>query len=150
MVFGVTFGVIVLAILGSIGLLLRWITPPIDLGAALLLGIAFSLAACGFMALILSLARNEKQAGILGWLVIMGMSAVGGSMMPVQSMPAPLQAAAQYTINLQAIDGFTQLVFDSGGLGDITGNILKLLLAGLVTTAVAQILLMRRFREVSS
>ena len=40
---------------------------------------------------------------ILSWLIIMGMSAIGGSMMPVQNMPAPLQAAAEYTINLAAI-----------------------------------------------
>jgi len=149
-VFGVAFGVIVLTILGSIGLVLRWIVPPIDLGAAVLLGISFSLAACGFMALILSLARNEKQAGIMGWLIIMGMSAIGGSMMPVDNMPAALQAAAQYTINLQAIDGFTQLVFEAGGLADITGNIVKLLAVGLVTTALAQVLLIRRFKEVSA
>ena len=89
-VFGVAFGVVVLVILGAIGLLLQWIVPPIDLLAAVLLGISFSLAACGFLALIMSLAKNEKQAGIMGWLVIMGMSAIGGSMMPVQNMPAPV------------------------------------------------------------
>jgi hypothetical protein len=61
-----------------------------------------------------------------------------------------MQAAAEYTINLQAIDGFTQLVFEDGGLGDISGNIFKLLGVGLVTTVVAQVLLIRRFREVSS
>lgn len=148
-VFGVAFGVVVLIILGSIGLLLQWIVPPIDLLAAGLLGISFSLAACGFMAVILSLAKNEKQAGIMGWLIIMGMSAIGGSMMPVDNMPAPLQAAAEYTINLQAIDGFTRLVFSGEGLADISGNIFKLLAVGLVTTVVAQFLLIRRFREVS-
>ena len=148
-VFGVAFGVVVLTILGSIGLVLQWIVPPIDLLAAVLLGISFSLAACGFMSLVLSLSQNEKQAGILGWLIIMGMSAIGGSMMPVQNMPAPLQEAAQYTINLQAIEGFTELVFSGGGLAEISGNIFKLLAAGLVTTVMAQILLVRRFKEVA-
>ena len=148
-IFAVFFGVIVLTILGAIGLALRWIVPPVDLVAAVLLGIAFSLAACGFLSLILSLVKTEKQAGILGWLVIMGMSAIGGSMMPIQQMPAPLQAAARYTINFWAVDGYTRLVFSGEGLGDITENIVRLLIIGTVTLLVAQVLLVRRFKEVS-
>ncbi len=85
----------------------------------------------------------------VGWLVIMGMSAVGGSMMPVEQMPAPLQAAARYTINFWAVDGYTRLVYSGEGLGDIMGNIVRLLVIGAVTIALAQVLLVRRFREVS-
>ena len=149
-VFGVGFGVVVLAILGVIGLILQWIEPPIDLLAAFILGVSFSLAACGFMALVLSVSKNEKQAGIWSWLIIMGMCAIGGSMFPVENMPEAMQAAAKYTINLQAIDGFTELVFNGGGLADISTNIMKLLAVGVVTTASAHVLLTRRFREVSS
>ena len=149
-VFAVGFGVIVLTILGLIGLALQWIVPPVDLLAALLLGISFSLAACGFLSLILSLVTTEKQAGILGWLVIMGMSAVGGSMMPIEQMPAPMQAAARYTINFWAVDGYTRLVYSGENLGDIMGNIVRLLIICAVTIMVAQALLVRRFREVSS
>jgi len=149
-VFAVMFGVIVLMILGVIGLALQWIVPPVDLLAAVILGISFSLAACGFLALILSLVKTEKQAGILGWLVIMGMSAIGGSMMPVSQMPAPMQAAAKYTINFWAVDGYTRLVFSGEGLGDIMGNIIRLLIIGAVTITLAQALLVRRFREVAS
>jgi len=148
-VFGVVFGVIVMMVLGAIGLVLGWISPPVDLLAAVLLGISFSLAACGFLALVLSLVRTEKQAGILGWLVIMGMSAIGGSMMPIDNMPAPLQAAARYTINFWAVDGYTRLVYSGEGLNDIMGNIVRLLIIGAVTIMVAQALLVRRFREVS-
>ena len=46
------------------------------------MGVTFSLAACGLLALITSLVTTEKQAGIVNWLVIMGMSALGGSMFP--------------------------------------------------------------------
>ena len=148
-IFAVFFGVIVLTILGAIGLALRWIVPPVDLVAAVLLGISFSLAACGFLSLILSLVKTEKQAGIMGWLVIMGMSAIGGSMMPIQQMPAPLQAAARYTINFWAVDGYTRLVYSGEGLSDITENIVRLLIIGTVTLLVAQFLLVRRFKEVS-
>ena len=149
-IFGVMFGVIVMVILGIIGLAIGWIAPPIDPWGALLLGTSFSLAACGFLALITSLVKTEKQAGIMGWLVIMGMSAVGGSMMPVSQMPAPMQAAAQFTINYWAIDGFTRLVYEGEGLGGVLRNILLLLTIGLVTASLAQVLLVRRFREMTS
>ncbi|MEN8007564.1 MAG: ABC transporter permease [Candidatus Krumholzibacteriota bacterium] len=148
-VFAVVFGVIVMTILGTIGLTLQWIVPPVDLVAVVLLGVSFSLAACGFLALVVSLVKTEKQAGIMGWLVIMGMSAVGGSMLPVEQMPAPMQAVSRYTINYWAIDGFTGLVFSGEGLADIVGNIVRLLVMGAVTITAAQVLLVRRFREVS-
>jgi hypothetical protein len=70
-------------------------------------------------------------------------------MMPISQMPAPLQAAARYTINFWAVDGYTRLVFDGDGLGDILGHIVRLLMIGAVTVILAQILLVRRFREVS-
>jgi len=148
-VFGVVFGVIVMVILGVIGLTLGWISPPIDPLGALLLGLSFSLAACGFLALITSIVKTEKQAGLMGWLVIMGMSAIGGSMMPISAMPAPMQAAAKFTINFWAIDGFTRLVYEGEGVGDIFQNILLLLAIGVVTISLAQVLLVRRFREMT-
>jgi ABC-type transport system involved in multi-copper enzyme maturation permease subunit len=149
-IFGVMFGIIVMMILGVIGLAVGWISPPIDPLGALLLGASFSLAACGFLALITSLVKTEKQAGIMGWLVVMGMSAMGGSMMPISQMPAPLQAAAQFTINYWVIDGFTRLIYEGEGVGGIFRNILLLLTIGLITTGLAQTLLVRRYREMSS
>ncbi len=149
-VFGVMFSLIVMVVLGVIGLTLGWISPPIDSLGALLLGISFSLAACGFLALVTSIAKTEKQAGLIGWLVIMGMSAVGGSMMPISNMPAPMQAAAQFTINFWAIDGFTRLVYEGEGVGGIFQNIFLLSVIGVVTISLAQVLLVRRFREMTS
>ena len=89
-----------------------------------------------------SRALPEQQRG-------RAMGAVGGSMMPIHNMPAPLQAAAHYTINFWAIDGYTRLVYSGEGLSDIMGNIVRLLIIGAVTITVAQALLVRRFREVS-
>ena len=146
-VFGVLFGLIVLLILGVIGLLLNWIVPPANPAAVLVLGLAFSLAACGVMALLTSLVRNEKQAGIMSWLVIMGMSALGGSMLPVNQMPAPLQAAAPFTINYWAIDGFTRLIMSGDGFGDIVHHLAVLVAVGIATGAAAHVLMVRRFRE---
>jgi len=80
----------------------------------------------------------------------MGMSAIGGSMMPVSNMPAPMQAAAKFTINFWAIDGFTRLVYEGEAVGGIFQNIILLLAIGVVTISLAQVLLVRRFREMTS
>ena len=144
--FGVVFGVIVMIILAGIGLLLGWISPPIDLLGAVVLTVAFSLAACGLLALVASLVDNEKLAGIVTWLLVMGMSALGGSMLPVSQMPTPMQAAAPFTVNYWAIDGFERLIFSAEGLPQILVNVGVLAAVGLVTGAMAQALLVRRFK----
>jgi len=148
--FGVMFGIVVLTILAVIGLAMNWIDTNVDPLAALLLAISFSLAACGSLALISSLVKTEKQAGIMTWLVIMGMSALGGSMIPIEQLPVPMQAAAPFTVNYWAIDGFKHLVFDNQGLPDVMRHIGALLVFGAVTTLVSQMLLVRRYREVTS
>jgi len=149
-VFGVCFGVIVLTILAIIGLLLGWISPGVDPVGTLLLGLSFSFAACGVLALVTSLVKTEKQAGIANWLVVMGMSAIGGSMFPYENMPAAMQAMSRFTINYWAIDGFKELVYNGAGVGGIGNHLMILLVMGLVTNAVAQGLLVRRFKGLAS
>jgi len=145
-VFGVAFGVIVLAILAVIGIVLRWIEPDVDPLGVLLMGVAFSLAACGVLALITSVVTTERQAGIANWLVIMGMSALGGSMFPYDNMPAPMQQIAHWTLNYWAVDGFTELVFQNVGAAGVLRNVAILAVMGLASGAVAHVLLVRRFR----
>ena len=150
MIFGAVLGLLVMAILAAIGLLMGWIAPPIDPLGALLVAASFSLAASGCLALVIALCRTEKQAGIWSWLVVMGMSALGGSLTPVQGLPAPMRAIAPFTINYWAIDGFTRLIFDGQGAAGVLRNAFALTATGIVTTLAAQFLLVRRFRESSS
>jgi len=145
-IFGVAFGVIILMILAMIGLVLNWIEPDVDPLGVLLMGVTFSLAACGLLALVTSLVTTEKQAGIVNWLVIMGMSALGGSMFPYENMPAVMQQISHWTLNYWAVDGFTELVFNNVGVDGILTNIMVLAAMGLVTGALAHVLLVRRFR----
>jgi ABC-type multidrug transport system permease subunit len=149
-VFGVIFGVIVLAILAVIGLAAGWIGAGVDPVGTVLLGLTFSLAACGVLSLVTSMVRTEKQAGIANWLVIMGMSAIGGSMFPYENMPAVMQKMSHYTINYWAIDGFKELVFNGAHTAGIGTHLMILLAMGLVTNAAAQGLLVRRFRGLVS
>ena len=148
--FSVVLGLIVMITLGAVGLVMNWIEPPHDPGAVLLLGLAFNLAACGVLALLVGLVKSERQSGILSWLVIMGMSALGGSMVPVDQMPDAMRALAPYSLNYWAIDGLTDVIFDGATTLQVLTPIGVLLAAGLVCTLVANALLLRRFREMST
>ena len=79
----------------------------------------------------------------------MGMSSLGGSMVPLEQLPGPMQSAAPFTLNYWAIQGFSGLMFDEKGLGDIAGNLGVLLGAGLVMGMIAHFLLVRRLREMT-
>jgi len=146
--FGTAFGLVVAAILAALGFAFGWLRPPVDLPGALLVALSFSLAACGLLGLVFALVRTEKQAGILGWLVIMGQSALGGSMLPVENMPAPLRASAPWTLNYWAIDGFKTLVFAGGGAGDVARHALVMGASGAALALLAWALMVRRSREV--
>lgn len=147
--FSVVLGVIVMVLLGLIGVLMDWIDPPADPFAVLLLGVTFNLAACGALALLTGLVSNERQSAIFSWIVIMGMSAMGGSMVPVNQMPAAMRAAAPFTLNYWAIEGLTDALYDGSSTMQLLQPIGILLAAGLVCALIANALLVRRFREMS-
>jgi ABC-2 type transport system permease protein len=146
---GVALGLVVAAILAALGFAFGWLRPPIDPLGAVLLITAFSLAGCGLMGLVFALVRTERQAGVLSWLVIMGNSALGGSMVPVENMPAPMQALTPYTLNYWAIDGFKELVFDAASTAGIARHLLVLGLAGVALAAAGWAVMVRRSREMS-
>ena len=148
--FGVVLGMAVTAILAVAGLLMRWIDTPVDLLASVLLTLAFSAAACGILALIFALTRNEKQSGILSWLVIMGMSAVGGSLIPVEAMPAAMRSASHFTVNYWVIDGYKAILFDGAKTAGILNDLLVLLVFAAISLALGQALLTRRLKEVQA
>ncbi len=148
--FSVVLGLVVMAMLAVTGLALGWLAVPADPWAAILLGLVFNLAACGLVAVIMGLSGNEKQAGIFSWLIVMGMSALGGSMVPLQQLPAAMRGLADYTLNYWAIDGFSRVLFQGAGTGDVAGNLAVLAGAGVLLTFLAHALLVRRFRRLAA
>lgn len=148
--FSLALGLVVMTILAICGLALGWIEAPEHPLAAILLGVTFNLAGCSLVALIVGLSPNEKQAGILSWLVVMGMSAMGGSMVPLQALPAGMRAVSDFTLNYWVIDGLNRVMYESAGLGDVGRNLAVLTAAGLLLAVAANALLVRRFREVGA
>jgi ABC-2 type transport system permease protein len=79
------------------------------LGGFAVMGICTSLAVAAFGILLASICQTRAQLGALSTLIILMMSAIGGSMFPRYFMPESIQKAGLFTINAWAIDGFTKV-----------------------------------------
>jgi ABC-2 type transport system permease protein len=108
--FAVLFGISVMAILLVSGGALGWFGSRVPVLAIFAHTAGFSLAAAGLMVVIIGLVKTEKQAGILSWIVVMFMSAVGGSMFPAENFPPFMQGIARYTLNYWAVEGYLDMI----------------------------------------
>ena len=145
--FAVFFGIAVMVILMIVGVLLGWLPVRIPILSVLVHTLAFAMAAAGLMIVLMALVRTEKQAGILGWIVVMMMSLFGGSMFPVNQLPDVVRQFSYFTLNYWAVEGFLDLlVLDGGPLAALPRTAL-LLAVGIVLLGAGQLLMQRRLRE---
>ncbi|QNO14524.1 ABC transporter permease [Alkalicella caledoniensis] len=91
------------------------------------------LATSGIGMFIASLSDTASGADGLGSLIILCMSALGGSMFPLMGMPPLMQMLSKLTFNRWAIDGFYQIMFFNTSLTSLYQNLLILASIGLVT-----------------
>jgi ABC-2 type transport system permease protein len=145
--FGVLMGIVVMILLLVIGALLGWYTWPVDLLGVVLVTVTFSAAACGVMCIVYALCRTDRQAAGFNWLVIMGMSALGGSMTPIDVFPEALQRVARFTLNYWAVGGYTDLLFQREPVGAVLQAAGILAVVGVITVAVGHRLLLLRYRR---
>lgn len=75
----------------------------------LVMGICSAVAVASFGLLLASMCHTRAQLGAVSTLLILMMSAIGGSMFPRYLMPEAVQKAGLFTINAWAIDGFTKV-----------------------------------------
>jgi ABC-2 type transport system permease protein len=82
--------------------------------------VAFALVASGAGMLLGAFARTSQVATAVGLLLGLGLAALGGSMMPLEFFSPTMRTVAHaVTPHAWAIDGFTTLIRDGGGVGDI-------------------------------
>ena len=79
------------------------------IGGFLIMALSTSLATSAFGLLLASICRTRAQLGAMSTLVVLTLSAIGGSMFPRFLMPAGLQKAGLVLFNSWAIDGFTNV-----------------------------------------
>lgn len=103
----------------------------------MLLIIATCMAASGFGILIASFSSSQKQVESMSLIVILVMSALGGSMMPLFLFPEFLKTVAHFTINYWAIDGFYDVLGRDVGWMETLGNVGVLLTFALISSLIA-------------
>lgn len=78
----------------------------INIAALILMIIATSFAVSSLGIFLAAIAKTRRQAQNLSTIIILIMSAIGGSMIPLFIMPAILQKLALLSVNYWGIQGF--------------------------------------------
>ncbi len=109
----------------------------INLPAIIIMIIATSLACAGFGMLLAAIGKTRKQVESFSTLIILVMSAIGGSMMPLAIMPAFMQQLAKISLNYWSIQGFYDIFWRQLPMADILLKAGVLLLIAVVVTAIS-------------
>jgi len=112
----------------------------INVPALILMIIATGFAVSSFGIFLASISKTRKQAQSLSTLVILIMSALGGSMIPLFSLPDIMQKIAVVTVNYWAIQGFYDIFWRTLPLVEILPRILVLIGIGGVITFFSVVL----------
>lgn len=100
-------------------------------------------AASGFGLVLATLCRSRQQLGGLSTIVILIMSAVGGSMFPRFLMSETMQKAGLLTFNGWALDGYLKVFWRNAPLVDLWPQVLVLSLLAIVFMGAARLLARR-------
>jgi ABC-2 type transport system permease protein len=104
----------------------------------IVMGLCTAFAVAAFGILLASICRTRAQLGALSTLLVLTMSAIGGSMFPRFLMSDAMQKAGLCTINAWAIDGFRKVFWYELPLTDLWPQVSVLLAIGIVLFAVAR------------
>jgi linearmycin/streptolysin S transport system permease protein len=102
------------------------------------MGLCTAFAVAAFGMLLASICRTRAQLGALSTLLILVMSAIGGSMFPRFLMPEAMQKAGLFTINAWAIDGFTKVFWRDLPVTALWQQVSVLLAIGILLFAIAR------------
>lgn len=108
-----------------------------DLVGGLGLMIALAATGAGAAMLIGSLFRNDQQAGGFSVMGGLGLAALGGCMLPLELFSPTMTRIAHITPHAWAIDGYAELVYRGGSVGDILGELGVLSLYAVVLLGLA-------------
>ena len=142
-IFTIVLASAAMVLLMVVGMLLGWIpvgTSPLGL-AALIPAIAFG--ATGLATLVYGFLRTDRAASAAYSAIVMTMSFLGGSFIPMSQMPAAMRSMARGTVNFWGIQGLTDLV-QGGGVATIVNEAGILLAIGAIGCAIGSVALSRR------
>lgn len=99
--------------------------------------------AAGWGLLITALARTPGQVSTVGTALMLTFGILGGSFINIDMMPGWFALLSRITPNAWGLDGFATLAM-GGGLADILGDLVGLLIMGGLLFAIAAFILRRR------
>jgi ABC-2 type transport system permease protein len=99
--------------------------------------VLFGVVCSGFALLVGAVARNADQAGSLGVFLGLALGALGGCMMPIQTMPDVMQSFARLIPQSWALLGIQEVIRTGGGLETVVPNVVVLAAYGAVVLALA-------------
>lgn len=116
-------------------------------GVLLILILAYTLFAAGFMGLLSALAGHERRADSLNSIVVMLMAAGGGCMFPPQSFPPFLRESVMPLLPTAWFAEATRALQDGASSLDWWTPAMKLVVTGVVGLVVATVLFRRRLER---
>ncbi len=119
----------------------------VNMPGLILMIIATSFAVSSLGIFLAAIAKTRQQAQNLSTIIILVMSAIGGSMIPLFIMPAILQKIALLSVNYWGIQGFYDLFWRVLPLKEILPKILILMSIGLVMTLASIRLFKKRITK---
>jgi ABC-2 type transport system permease protein len=99
---------------------------------------ATSFAVASFGMLLASVSHTRAQQGGISTLIILTMSAIGGSMFPRYFMPEAMQKVGLLTLNAWAIDGYTKVFWRDEPILHLAPQVAVLIGAGMVLFLIAR------------
>lgn len=117
----------------------------INLSALILMILCSAIACSSFGIFMASVCKSRKQVESLSTLIILVISALGGSMMPLFFMPVIMKKLAVISVNYWAMEGFFDIFWRQLPLIDIMPKMMILLGIGAVLTTISVIAFKRNY-----
>jgi ABC-2 type transport system permease protein len=131
--------------------LFAWLMFNMDLSASIpalilmIIATAFAVSSLGIF--LAAIAKTRQQAQNLSTIIILIMSAIGGSMIPLFIMPSILQKIALLSVNYWGIQGFYDIFWRNLPLAAILPKILILMSIGIIMTLISIQLFKKRIMK---
>ena len=100
-------------------------------------------AASSFALMLAALCKSRMQLGWVSTIVILTMSALGGSMVPRYLMSETIQKAGLWTFNAWALDGYNKIFWRELPLREVGVELAVLTASGFVFIVAARVFAIR-------
>jgi ABC-2 type transport system permease protein len=96
-------------------------------------------AAASFALMLASICRTRTQLGWVSTIIILSMSALGGSMVPRYLMSEEIQRIGQFTFNAWALDGYNKVFWRELPLIELRNELAVLVVCAFVFIVIARV-----------